>query len=45
MCRHLAFLGRPRTLASLVLLVVCLIAALLMIFKTDFFDRSEHLSR
>ncbi len=30
---------------SLILLVVCLAAALLLIFKTDFFDRSEHLSR
>ncbi len=30
---------------SLLLLVVCLVAGLLLIFKTDFFDRSEHLSR
>ena len=30
---------------SLLLLVVCLVAGLLLIFKTDFFDRSEHLAR
>jgi multiple sugar transport system permease protein len=30
---------------SLVLLVVCLAAALFLIYRTDFFDRSEHLKR
>ncbi len=30
---------------SLLLLLVCLVAGLILIFKTDFFDRSEHLSR
>jgi len=30
---------------SLILLAICLVAALLLIFRTDFFDRSEHLAR